>query len=151
MVFAENFVAEAVAAVEALGGKGIALCQSRDLPEACVDADVPLEKYESFKAQTSMRPTYGVGACQCAPKNWFHEVRGYDEGYRWWGFEDQDMLSRAVRSGLEPVWITEKTAMLHQWHPKQNKTHKFRIGLNRWRYRLLKPWVKRNRKGWGQL
>jgi hypothetical protein len=140
----------AYAAVEERQGKAIALCQSRDLPEECEDDDVSREEFEAYLARTTMRPTYGVGACQCAPRSWFLEVRGYDEGFRWWGFEDQDMLSRAVRCGLEPVWITEETAMLHQWHPKQNRAHRFRIGLNRWRFRLLKPWVKRNRRGWGQ-
>jgi hypothetical protein len=33
---------------------------------------------------------------------------------------DNDMLQRARRYGLQPVWISDQTSMLHQWHVKKH-------------------------------
>ena len=150
MIFAPNFVVSAVEAVDGRDGEVMALCQSRDLPQDSADAEVDRGAYEAYLARTELRPQYGMGACQCAPRAWFERVRGYDEGFRWWGYEDQDMVHRARKSGLEPVWITAETSMLHQWHPKQNTERRLQIKLNQWRYRLLKPVVRRNPFGWGE-
>ena len=48
------------------------------------------------------------------------EVRGYDEDMLWWGALDTDLVRRAKAAGLRTSWVTDRTAMLHQWHPRKH-------------------------------
>ena len=87
--------------------------------------------------------------CQMAKRSFFFDVRGYDEKFVFWGAEDVDMSRRAVRFGLEPIWVEEQTSMLHQWHATLRKQRPFLKFLNDARYHLTKYQVRKNSSRWG--
>ena len=62
--------------------------------------------------------TGGPGTLQCAARDWWFKVHGYDERYaEGLGGMDDDMLLRARRDGLRIERLTFEEAMpLHQWH-----------------------------------
>jgi GT2 family glycosyltransferase len=45
-------------------------------------------------------------------------IGGYDEAFRLWGSEDDDLFRRLRSLGLEPYDVSNKTSYLHQWHRK---------------------------------
>jgi hypothetical protein len=52
-------------------------------------------------------------------------IKGYDEYYRIWGFEDKDLARRLTELGISTHWINDQNPPLyHQWHPPAN-THYF--------------------------
>ena len=61
-----------------------------------------------------------VGACQWLRMKAFHMVRGHDEAFKMWCFEDMDFQRRTRWIGLQPVHLDEETTMLHQWHPPKD-------------------------------
>lgn len=149
MIFARNFVSTLFAAQERAHGKAIVLCQCRDLPE-----DVPLQRWDEgdfvqLLARSEFRERLGTGACQMAKRSFFFDVRGYDEKFVFWGAEDVDMSRRAVRFGLEPLWVESETNMLHQWHATLRKQRPFLKFLNDARYHLTKYQVRKNSSRWG--
>ena len=148
MIFAPNFLATIKATHGNSNGQVMALCRCNDLPE-----DVPLSvwqrsDYEELESRSVRRETSGTGACQAAPRDFFIHARGYDEKFIYWGAEDVDMTSRAAQFGLDLVWM-EGTSMLHQWHPTMKRDRPLQFHLNRFRYKLTKHIVVKNRKGWG--
>lgn len=150
MVFAPSFLAVLMQEQKRLDGRGMLLCQSRDLPQETEGKAVSLEEYDAYVNMTTMRPTHGMGGCQCAQTQWFHSVRGYDEGYTYWGAEDTDMVRRAERDGRIVEWVTEKTAMVHQWHPTTKYDKPWLVRKNKWRLTLTGWIVRKNRGGWGE-
>lgn len=84
----------------------------------------------------------------------FKFVRGYDEFYEEWGYEDSDVQKRFQFLGLEIISIKDSTFYLHQWHPKfqsldpdrTRETHE----RNR-RYFNKHSTVIRNPGGWGDF
>ncbi len=149
MIFEANFVSTLLAAQADAGGGAMVLCKCRDLPE-----DVPEQRWESpdypqLLARASFRPRLGTGACQMARRSFFHEIRGYDEKFVFWGAEDGDMTRRALRYGLAPVWIEERTSMLHQWHPTMRTQRPFLKFLNDARFHLTKYQLRKNDARWG--
>ena len=149
ILFAPNFLSTVC---ETLSRENtFVVCRCRDLlPETEEIPFVP-EAYDALHARSKFRHLLGTGACQAVRKEWFFDVRGYDEKYVYWGYEDRDMFRRATRGGLEVVWIHERTSMLHQWHPKMDKDRVRLKYMNRFRYFLTGWIVKKNRAGWGNL
>lgn len=149
MIFAPNFVASLLEAHQDTSRDAMIHCRCHDLPES-----VPLEPWQAedfpkLLAEAEVRRTKGTGACQSARRSFFHRVRGYDERYTFWGAEDVDMTARAQRAGLDIVWVSDRTQMLHQWHPKELSRRPWNFRLNRWRYRLTKWQIAKNPGGWG--
>ena len=135
---------------EAGGGRGkILFSRCLDLPESVGLARWERGDYERLRDLSSERPTQGTGACQCAHREFFMYVRGYDEGFEHWGAEDDDMRSRALRYGLTPEWVSPVVTMLHQWHPTTKDAHPWRRRLNKWRLYLTRWRVRKNAGGWG--
>lgn len=149
MIFARNFVSTLLAAQTRAGGRAMVLCKCRDLPE-----DVPEQRWEAgdyaqLLERASFRPRLGTGACQMAKRSFFFDVRGYDEKFVFWGAEDGDMTRRAIRFGLEPLWVEEQTSMLHQWHPTMRTQRPFLKFLNDARFHLTKYQLRKNGARWG--
>lgn len=147
MIFAPDFVRAVIDEIER--GEVLVLCRCRDLPE-----DVPEQAWDGsdfpgLLARSTFRQTRGTGACQGAKKSFFERVRGYDESYVFWGFEDNDMVSRAERAGLSVVYIHERTSMLHQWHPTTKNDRPLLKLKNKWRFWLTRRVVTKNPTGWG--
>ena len=85
-----------------------------------------------------------------ADKERFSALRGYDEGYKFWGLEDTDMRFRANRALFVESWVHHETAMLHQWHPSDRTKKPFRKFLNDARFHLTKYVTVKNWRGWGR-
>jgi hypothetical protein len=93
----------------------------------------------------------GTGACQKALRTFFGEVRGHDDGCKFWGMEDNDMKFRAARYGLKLAWIHEESSMLHQWHSSDRGKKPVSKLLNDLRFHLSRYRIKKNPKTWGGL
>lgn len=149
MIFAPNFVSQLLEASTAEADNALILCRCHDLAEGAVDGAVSVADYPKLRETAEVRDTSGTGACQVARRDFFVAVRGYDEAFKFWGAEDNDMVSRARRFGLSRVWLGEDTAMLHQWHATTKNDRPIRRKLNSWRYKLTRHIVVKNRKRWG--
>lgn len=58
-------------------------------------------------------------------------VNGYDENFRGWGCEDDDMGNRLRAAGLRIHYILHRTRTYHLWHPPAaTKPTKMRLGQN---------------------
>ena len=60
----------------------------------------------------------GQGAAMVVPRRWFEKVGGFDEYYRIWGAEDNDLALRAEWDGLPVTWLgpPESAWVVHQHH-----------------------------------
>jgi glycosyltransferase involved in cell wall biosynthesis len=150
MVMQSTFLRILMDTQDKLDGRGLLLCQSRDLGPETEGNLITLGDYDSFLQKTTMRPTHGMGGCQCATTEWFHSVRGYDEGYTYWGAEDADLVGRAQRDGRIIQWVTDQTAMVHQWHPTTKYDKPWLVRKNKWRLTLTGWIVRKNWRGWGE-
>jgi hypothetical protein len=105
-------------------GPAFLLCMILDLPRSVRLANTPTALQRSLaKLRRMARPRgrHGTGAAQASTRDFFHAVRGYDEDLAWWGAMDGDMVTRARAFGLPAEWIDDRTAMLHQWHPRKHE------------------------------
>jgi hypothetical protein len=139
----------------------LVLCRSSDLRrEATIPAtpDALRSSFDALKRSARLRGPHGTGGIQAAPRRFFFDVRGYDEDMRWWGAEDNDLVGRAKAAGLRVAWISDRTSMLHQWHPKTHRAltdAQARRGAEQaWKknHELMRAragQVSRNPRGWG--
>jgi len=133
IIFASNF-AEEVMRVFRKNTKSLVLCQKIDLDEHGIEVDI--------------HEPSASGSCIAIERDWINKVHGYDEYYTYWGREDNDLVDRAMASGYEVVWITDKTDMWHQWHkPAINST----LDENDLYYRQEDKDIIRNPYSWGEL
>jgi glycosyltransferase involved in cell wall biosynthesis len=100
---------------------------------------------------TSMR-----GACQMIATRVFHQMRGYDEYYRYYGVEDRDMSHRLRLMGIEDKWLNDQTAMYHQWHPAADYETRTVMPDTIWsamqiQYQAHLNEVVRNDDNWGRI
>lgn len=124
MVFSENYLADAVRALEA--DPLAFVCSTMwDLPPTSVDAaraagegadPLPMRQWKAvctprrgWELHPSVAMTY---------TEYFRMLRGYDEYYQVWGYEDRDLVRRFERLGLTAAMPDGGSFYLHQWHPK---------------------------------
>jgi glycosyltransferase involved in cell wall biosynthesis len=150
MVFAPNFLRSALDVQAEAGDRALVLCQCIDLGTETEGRVIDLPDLPGLRQSSPLRPSYGMGGCQCALTSWFHRVRGLDQGYRYWGDEDKDLAFRARKDGLSVVWMTERTTMMHQWHPTTKYDRPLLVRANRLRLRLTSWIVRKNWLGWGE-
>lgn len=153
MIFAPDFVAQLLA-LEAEHGAGpgpgaLVVAPCFDLPEGAADQLVERADFARLRGLAAQRETGGTGACQVATRAFFEAVRGYDEAFQYWGAEDDDLAFRAARYGLKRVPLGAASAMLHQWHPTMKHDRPWQRWRNKWRYKLTRWRVVKNRGGWG--
>ncbi|MDQ7027005.1 MAG: glycosyltransferase family A protein [Anaerolineae bacterium] len=122
------------------------------LPENFSDwANINAYRGKFETGTTSMR-----GACQMIATRVFHEMRGYDEYYRYYGVEDRDMSIRLRLMGIEEKWLADKTAMFHQWHPSADYNVRDLIPEGVWgrmeiHFQKQRHQLIRNDDSWGKL
>ena len=159
MILAPNFLSVVVESL--LHKPALVLCRISDLPPQAQipdNTDELLHSFDQFLATTQLRPRYGTGGIQAAARSFFFDIRGYDEGLKWWGAMDGDVVNRARLKGLAIDWIEDRHAMLHQFHPRKHEVllrpEQIQAAKKAWRLnhalvkaRRLK--VKRNPVAWG--
>lgn len=59
----------------------------------------------------------GQGGAMVVPRAWFDRVGGFDEAYRVWGCEDNDLTLRAEWDGQPVQWLPNAW-VAHQWHDR---------------------------------
>jgi hypothetical protein len=89
----------------------------------------------------------------CAYTLVYKYVRGYDEYYTVWGYEDEDLIKRFRRIGLSIYTIKDKASYYHQWHPKYEGVSSMHglqdiIEMNRKHFAETSSAI-RNDKNWG--
>ncbi len=151
MIFAPDFVRRLIETHATQPEGALVLCKCHDLPEDAPQRRFDAADFAALRALATVRDTSGTGACQVATRDFFYAVRGYDEAFKYWGAEDNDMVSRASRYGLQRVWLGDETAMLHQWHETMKNDRPVRRKLNSWRYKLTRRIVVKNKARWGKI
>ncbi len=74
-------------------------------------------------------------------------VNGFDENYRGWGQEDDDLGRRLRWAGVRPASILGRTRLYHLWHPRDpSATSNWREGPNV-AYYYRRGWLMRCRNG----
>jgi GT2 family glycosyltransferase len=58
------------------------------------------------------RPFFFCGALR---REWFEKLRGFDEDYQYYGYDDVDFADRLAKCGVEFHYTTIEVQ--HQWHP----------------------------------
>lgn len=159
MIYAPNF-AETVLRAHLAFGPSHVFADWRDLPETAVTETTDVVRdWPRLAGQGEFRGVPGVGAFQSWPRGWLERVGAFDERYRGWGAEDDDILRRSKRAGLRQVRVDRFTALSHQWHPTQSASaddagERQRYEAQRERnYALLASdeTIDRNPDGWGAL
>jgi glycosyltransferase involved in cell wall biosynthesis len=150
MIFSPNFVGTIIEKIQN-HSKAFVISRCHDLPE-----ELPLSLWQKddflmLSQKSELRNTQGTGACQVARKQFFYDIHGYDEGFEFWGAEDDDLRKRARRYGLIEISISPQASMLHQWHPTSKNDRPWRKRLNAWRYYLTNWKIIKNKKNWGGL
>jgi cellulose synthase/poly-beta-1,6-N-acetylglucosamine synthase-like glycosyltransferase len=118
MILADNLLETVLA--ELADPQRIVLCRSSDLPEGFALPEDIRAHFDELRAVAALRGEYGTGGIQAMRRSFLVDVRGYDEDMLWWGALDTDLVRRAEAAGLSVSWVTERTAMLHQWHPRKH-------------------------------
>lgn len=55
--------------------------------------------------------------CGATKLKHFHDLHGFDEDYKQYGYDDNDMADRLKAHGITFEW-TEDVVLKHQWHPR---------------------------------
>jgi hypothetical protein len=51
----------------------------------------------------------------------YRAIRGFDEYYERWGWEDNDLMQRFHYLGLSPSLPSARSFYMHQWHPASER------------------------------
>lgn len=151
MIFAPSFVPAILAVHDRMPGEALVVCKCSDLPKTVPEKDYAREDIAYLHDSARHRKSIGTGACQSATREFFFHSRGYDETFVHWGSEDTDMRDRALRHGLEMVWISDQTEMFHQWHPTSRYSRLLQNRKNAIRYWFTRHQVVKNLERWGNL
>ena len=110
------FDAVAAALSREQGRETVWLTDSRDLPEGA-ERELWWDPAWLWRVSRA-HPRVGQGAAMVVPRAWFTRVGGFDEVYRVWGAEDNDLVLRAEWDGVPVRWLEppEQAWVAHQWH-----------------------------------
>lgn len=150
MIYAPNYLRSMLDVQAEHRDGALVLCQCHDLGPETVGQRVELADLPALRQGSTLRSRLGIGGCMAATTAWFHHARGFDQRMTRWGAEDQDLADRAARSGLTHVWMSDRTSMLHQYHPTLKYDSRWQTRRNRWRLRLTGWIVQKNWLGWGE-
>lgn len=160
MILAPNFL-EVVWRCLTQDPKTLVLCRISDLDKQISlpsSRDKLLKDFQHIRARARLRGPTGSGGIQAATREFFFEIRGYDEDLLWWGAMDGDIVNRAPYLKMNILWIENQTAMLHQWHPRKytilRDRHEIEQAQKYWlrNHELVASRRKmpyRNPRGWG--
>jgi predicted glycosyltransferase involved in capsule biosynthesis len=91
----------------------------------------------------------GRGGCFFIDQGTFNSLRGYDERFYGWGYEDNDILRRLENSRIRVVALMQFDLFaMHQHHPHK-PNHWWRADENR--DLMASEEIQRNPEGWGGI
>jgi GT2 family glycosyltransferase len=127
-------------------------CRPYFLPKDFSDWENLTSRLPSFRLGTEAM----LGVFMGVPRKVFHELRGFDEYYRYWGVEDRDLAHRLKTVGVEQAWLPDEARMFHQWHPESNYVTADFMPDGAWRrmsihFEQHKGSVTRNTECWGMI
>jgi hypothetical protein len=119
MLFPESWFEILATMLDAEGGREtLWLTDSRDLPRASARWPAGWWRSEPWLlASTVEHDRVGQGAAMVVPRAWFDRVGGFDEAYRVWGCEDNDLVLRAQWDGQPVDWLPGAW-VAHQYHDR---------------------------------
>lgn len=91
-----------------------------DLPPKFDPYQFDWKKYRQYRntvLATATKKPHGVGNCQGVKTSWLHYVKGFDETYRGWGYEDKDLNLRAKLAAWKMMHMDD-TSMIHLPHAR---------------------------------
>ncbi len=131
--------------------------RSNDLPESSTawvkklyENNLPIP-FDELLSQSSPRSAGIHNAGINGSYVFFYKyIRGYDEFFKGWGSEDNDLMQRFERLGLDICSIFP-ISYLHQWHPKGEGIMDYNISVKRnlEYHEKIKPII-RNLDSWGE-
>jgi hypothetical protein len=117
LVFSNDYAATAVEALLA-DPRRLVVSRMLDLPEG---HSVEIDQDSVEKLRTLAQSRLGDWAhpsIVAVSREALELVGGYDEAFRLYGSEDDDLFRRLRSLGLDPYDVSDRTSYLHQWHPK---------------------------------
>ena len=117
MMFSKNYF-ENLATLMAPDRLGLGVCGL--LEEHVQVPDDPFADWDLLVAQVehTSKNQMSPGTLQCASRNWWFKIRGYDEALNF-AFTDSDLIRRSWLDGLNPLCFGwDKVQVIHQWHPR---------------------------------
>ena len=155
IIFEKNYIKECVLELEK-NRRQVIWRDPLDLDEHDVSQNTDvLSEYEKLEAKSVLRSelrnsnyTFGLGIIM-ALKKYFFDIRGYDEFYKGWGYEDDDIIKRFLMLGLKIKNIKNKSSYLHQWH-ENSRENRQRTLINKWHFENVKSFL-RNPVCWGKI
>lgn len=99
-----------------------------------------------YCGQENPRPYFFCGAIK---RDWFLRLRGFDEEYTTYGFDDDDMADRLRREGVEFVFTD--ILVHHQWHPQAGDVTGWEAGREMFERKKTEPTVRNVGRDWGVL
>ena len=97
----------------------------RRLKNLAIDPDaleLPRD-YRRLREAPFYQLSEGWGGLMSASKQWFFKVRGFDERFRGWGWEDVDLWKRARRDQMHCLRLDDfgwdDCEVYHQYHPNE--------------------------------
>ena len=115
--------------------------------------DIMMEYFRLLKhAKKFGRKPFGEGNCNGVSRSWAVRVRGYDERYIGWGYEDSNFYKRARMDGFGTIWL-KNTTMIHMFH-KRNPNY-FHMPSIRKSLKMFtdtpQPLIANEEKEWGKV
>jgi glycosyltransferase involved in cell wall biosynthesis len=157
IVFACDYISKAIAALKRLPLQ-VMYGPMLDLPEDLGElafATLTAEQVRLLKMRAAPRTKGEMHASiNVTYTYFFHAIRGYDEYYREWGTEDNDLQRRFEWYGLQSSTMSGLSFYLHQWHPRYMGYDLDRFDHHKKRnseYFLATRTLVRNRSQWGEL
>jgi hypothetical protein len=78
---------------------------------------------ELLRHSTRIQPDkHAWGMCLTHSFEAMHQLKGYNEEFVGWGFEDTDYVNRAGRAGFTTGMEDFGPLVLHQWHPTPSRS-----------------------------
>lgn len=136
--------------LSSMNDKRIVVCEMRDLPKMefpePFNPQTDLGKLETVKAVGREK---GFGVC-CYPRDWIFKIRGYDELFKGWGGEDDDLMKRSRLDKMQEIRLYHLA--FHQWHkPLYNAQVNLQPRKDNWsRLRSLDTVIRNENVEWGK-
>lgn len=149
MLFPPHFLATVAAHATP---QRVLYCAPHFLPEGFSDWAHP----ERHLDQLGRGDRKQFGGFQCIATRTMHQIRGFDEYYRYWGTEDRDLYFRLLALDFEVRWLNDYVFFFHQWHPPANYLTRNLMPDGTWGRIVIhslqqRGIVERNTADWGRV